>query len=177
MKIYKDDYNIYPLEQFPNLENLNINGGYKINLGELKKLKILCISSVNFDLENTSTFDNLPNLEQLEFFNSSKISEIKNLDKLSKLKVLNLSENYEIENIDGIENLKNLEYINLYKNNISDISVLNKLPKLKEVNIAGNNITQEDLEKQLKKPEIVNFLYLPHVPEVASNIWNKVLRD
>jgi len=174
MKIYKDDYNIYSLEQFPNLENLNIYGGYKINLGELKKLKILCISSVNFDLENTSTFDNLPSLEQLEFFNSSKISEIKNLDKLSKLKVLNLSENYEIENIDGIENLKNLEYINLYKNNISNISVLNKLPKLKEVNIAGNNITQEDIEKQLEKPEIANFLYLPHVPEVASNIWNKV---
>ena len=171
MNIYKEDYNIYSLEQFPNLENLNINGGYKINLGELKKLKILCISGMNFSLENISTFDNLPNLEQLELSNSSEISEIKNLDKLSNLKVLNLSENYEIENINGIENLKNLEYINLYKNNISDISVLNKLPKLKEVNVAGNNITQEDIEKQLEKPEIACFLSLPNVPEVASNIW------
>uniref|UniRef100_A0AAU6WL22 Leucine-rich repeat domain-containing protein n=1 Tax=Chryseobacterium endophyticum TaxID=1854762 RepID=A0AAU6WL22_9FLAO len=174
MKIYKEDYNIYSLEQFPNLENLNINGGYKINLGELKKLKILCIGGMNFGLENISTFDNLPNLEKLELFNSSEISEIKSLDKLSNLKVLNLSENYEIENIDGIENLKNLEYINLYKNNISNVSVLNKLPKLKEVNVAGNNINQEDVEKQLEKPEVACFLSLPQIPEIASNIWNKI---
>ncbi|MDQ1161446.1 Leucine-rich repeat (LRR) protein [Chryseobacterium sp. SORGH_AS 447] len=174
MKICKEDYNIYSLEQFPNLENLNISSGYKINLGELKKLKILCIGGMNFGLENISTFDNLPNLEQLELYNSSEISEIKNLDKLSNLKVLNLSGNYEIENISGIEKLKNLEYINLYKNNISNVSVLNKLPKLKNVNVAGNKITQKDIEKQLEKPEIACFLSLPQIPEIASNIWNRV---
>lgn len=175
IKALKDNYTIYSLEQFPNLENLNITGCNNINLGVLKKLKILSIGSRGFKLENAKFFDNLPNLEQLEF-NECKITEINNLDKLSNLKVLNLYENHTIENIDGIENLKNLEYLNLYDNKISDISVLNKLPKLKEVNVAGNNITQEDVDKQLQKPEIARFLHRGWRPasDVPFYIWDSV---
>ncbi|GAA5097280.1 hypothetical protein GCM10023210_32130 [Chryseobacterium ginsengisoli] len=171
----KDEYTIYTLEQFPNLENLKIRRCNNINLGELKKLKILSISSREFELEKSTAFENLPNLEQLEF-NECKITEIKNLDKLSNLRVLNLYENYTIENIDGIENLKNLEYINLYENKISDIRVLNKLPNLKEVNVAGNNITQEDVDQQLEKSEIARFLHRAWRPksDVPFYIWDSV---
>jgi len=170
----KDKHTIYSLEQFPNLENLNIRRCNTINLGELKKLKILSISSREFELEKSTAFDHLPSLEQLEF-NECKITEIKNLDKLSNLKVLNLAENYTIENINGIENLKNLEYINLYKNKISDVSVLNKLPNLKEVNVMSNEITDEDLNKQLEKPEILHFLNpWVRVTDMPFDIWESV---
>lgn len=173
----KEDFNIYSLEQFPNLENLMINGECKINLGTLNKLKVLCISSGKFESQNDTIFDGLPNLEQLEFFNTNFSSETKNIGKLSNLKVLNISENNGLENINWIESLKNLEYINLYQNKISNISVLNKLPKLKEVNVACNNITQEDVDQQLEKPELARFLFLPHAPEVAFNIWGKVCEE
>ncbi len=170
-----EGYKIDSLEQFPNLENLKITGYDYINLGELKKLKILSICSPRFELENTKAFNNLPNLEQLELM-GCKISEIKNLDHLLNLKVINLSENFTIKNINGLNKLTKLEYINLYKNQISDLNVLNKLPNLKEVNVAGNNINQEDANKQLDNPEIARFLCYPYMPanNVPFDIWKNI---
>lgn len=173
--VLKDNYTIHSLEQFPNLKNLRISQCNQINLGELKKLKVLSISSRDFELEKSTAFENLPELEQLEF-HECKITEIKNLKKLPNLKILNLLENYTIENIEEIEILKNLEFVNLNSNNISDIRVLNKLPKLKEVNVGENPITKEEVNKQLERPEIAAFLYLPWRPasDMPFDIWKRI---
>lgn len=151
---------IYSLENFPNVEKLEITWGDELAIGKLEKLKVFLPGVL--DLETTTCLDQLPNLEQLDL-SCSNYSTIKNLDKLPNLKILDLREN-EIESLDGLENLKNLEQLNLYGNNISDIRVLNQLPRLKEVNIAWNNITEEQVALQLEKPEIAIFRYVPHVP-------------
>ncbi|MFD2562885.1 leucine-rich repeat domain-containing protein [Aquimarina rubra] len=154
------EYEIYSLEQFPNLENLKIQATNNIHLGKLSKLKVLYILWV--DIETTTCFDNLPNLEKLDLA-CRNLSVIKNLDKLTNLKMLNLSEN-KIQNIEGLANLKSLERLNLYENEISDISVLNTLPNLKEVNLAGNKLVDKEFKKQLQNPEIAVFYGIGRVP-------------
>ncbi|MEW7280386.1 leucine-rich repeat domain-containing protein [Aquimarina sp. 2201CG1-2-11] len=162
-----EESKIDTLEQFPNLENLNITGTANIDIGKLNKLKILRIQGES-NLTNTTCFDNVPNLEKLDL-GYCNIAEVKNLEKLTNLKVLDLSENGTIENIDGLKNLKKLEQLNLYSNKISDISVLNTLPNLKEVNLAGNGLEKKEYLSQLKKPEIAIFYGLPFVP---FRIWD-----
>ncbi|QKX04067.1 hypothetical protein HN014_03810 [Aquimarina sp. TRL1] len=153
---------INTLKQFPNLENVNISGTSKINLGELSKLKVLKVQW-DLNLAETTCFDDVPNLEKLDL-SCCNITHVNSLEKLTKLKVLDLSENGTIENIDGLKNLKKLEQLNLYSNKISDISVLNTLPCLTEVNLAGNKLDKKEFLQQLNKPEIAIFYGLPYVP-------------
>lgn len=153
-------------DQFPNLEKLHLIAweDQKITISNLEKLKILMFSVSNFN--NIIALNNLPHLKKLDLSNCS-LSTVSKLEDLSNLKVLNLEEN-QIENIDGLENLKNLERLNLYRNKVSDISVLNKLPRLREANLAGNRIEEEDVEKQLDKPEIATWYFRPFVPFVIE---------
>jgi len=161
-----EESKINTLEQFPNLENANISGTSKINLGKLSKLKILKIQ-LDFNFADSMCFDNLPSLEKLDL-SMCNIAHVNNLEKLTNLKVLDLSENGTIENIDGLENLKKLEELNLYANKISDISALNTLPCLKEVNLESNELDKKEFLQQLNKPEIAIFYGLPFVP---FRIW------
>lgn len=154
-----DDYEVHTLEQFPNLEKLEITSNHIIHFGRLEKLKILVLPWVN--LASATCFDSLPNLEQLDLAYGCNPA-IRNLDQLTNLKILNLEEN-KLENIEGLEPLKKLEKLNLYDNKISDFSVLNKLPNLKEVNIALNEVDKLEVKKQLDKPEIVRSLGYPTV--------------
>lgn len=149
--------------KFPNLENLKIEGFTNLNLGTLNKLKVLVMGAKEFDLENTTCFNHLPNLEQLSLTNCN-ISILKNLGQLKNLKMLNLSENHKLYNIDELESLKALERLNLYDNKISDVRVLNRLPNLKQVNLAENKIEKEEILYQLNNPEIACFLGFPKVP-------------
>lgn len=162
---YIDDFNC--AEKFPNLENLKIEGFLSINIGQLDKLKILVMGARDFDLGNANCFDHLPNLEQLSL-TWCDIIAVKKIGQLKNLKILDLSENKELVNIDELETLKALEKLNLFDNKISDIRVLNKLPNLKQVDLAGNNIGEEDVVKQLDKPEIACFMGRPHVPFIVG---------
>lgn len=151
------------LGKFPNLENLKIEGFSTIDLGKLPKLKVLVMGAPEFDLENAGCFDHLPNLAELKLRNCD-ISALKKIGQLKNLKILDVSENFELANIDELEGLKSLERLNLYDNNISDISVLNKLPNLKQVNLALNKIEEEEVPEQLDNPEIACFMGYPSVP-------------
>ncbi|WP_308004701.1 leucine-rich repeat domain-containing protein [uncultured Chryseobacterium sp.] len=153
-------------DKFPNLEKLHLIAweDQKITISNLEKLKILMFSVSNFN--NVIALNNLPHLKKLDLSNCS-LSTVSKLEDLSNLKILNLEEN-QIENIDGLENLKNLERLNLYRNKVSDISVLNKLPRLREANLAGNRIEEEDVEKQLDKPDIATWYFRPFVPFVIE---------
>ncbi len=162
-----EESKIDTLEQFPNLENLKIQGGNKINLGKLSKLKVLKIQ-LDFNFADTICFDNLTTLEKLDL-SCCNITHVNNLEKLTHLKVLDLSENGGIENIDGLRNLKKIEELNLYDNKISDINVLNTLPNLKEVNLEGNGLEKKEYLSQLNKPEIAIFYGLPFLP---FRIWD-----
>lgn len=153
--------------KFPNLENLKIEGFTNLNLGTLKKLKILVMGAEEFDLKNTTCFNHLPNLEQLSLTNCN-ISILKNLGQLKNLKMLNLSENHELCNIDELESLKALERLNLYDNKISDVRMLNRLPNLKQVNLAENKIEKEEILYQLNNPDIACFLGFPKVPFIIG---------
>lgn len=156
-----EDHKVHSLEQFPNLEKLQLDGG-SLNVvpGKLEKLKVLIPSQI--ELENASWLSDLPNLERLRL-QYQEISVIQNLDKLTNLKMLDLSEN-KLESLSGIENLQQLEYLNLYENELTDIRLLNRLPNLKEVNLAGNALEDEVLHKQLDRPEIARFLSMPYIP-------------
>lgn len=155
------EYEINSLEHLNNLENLKIDNTAKIQLGSLPKLKVLYIKS-DLDIENTTSFDNLPNLEQLDL-SCMALTMVNKLDKLQNLKILDLSEN-DLKSIEGLQYLNSLEQLNLYANELTDIRVLNMLPNLKEVNLSGNAAENDELLSQLHKPEIALFLGLPHVP-------------
>lgn len=162
---YLDEFNC--AGKFPNLENLKIEGFPSINIGQLNKLKILVMGARDFDLENATCFDHVPNLEQLSL-TWCDIFVVKKIGQLKNLKFLDLSENLELVNIDELETLKALEKLNLYDNKISDIRVLNKLPNLKQVGLAGNNIGRQEVAEQLDKPEIAYFMGRPHVPFIVG---------
>ncbi len=162
-----DDYEIYGLEQFPNLEMLSLPGNVnKITLGKLEKLKVL---NMEFGTpEGIDFLTQLPNLEKLDL-GYRGLTEIPDLSQLTKLKMLSLAENGGIENIEGLKYLTSLEDLNLYDNKISDIRILNTLPNLKEVNLAGNTLDKKAVDKQLDRPEIAVFYGLPSVP---FRVWS-----
>lgn len=158
----EEDCEVTLLKNFPNVEKLQIRipEEQKIDICGLEKLRVL-VFDCN-DLNSIATFEDLPNLEELDLSNCG-LTTIFNLDKLTNLKMLNLEEN-EIESIEGLENLKNLERLNLYDNKISDISPVNKLPKLYQINIARNELNEKDVEKQLGKPEVATWYGRPYTP-------------
>lgn len=149
--------------KFPNLENLHIDGFSTVHLGAMPNLKILVMGARDFDFENSTCFDHLPNLEELRLTWCDMV-ELQKIGQLKNLKLLDLSENEELTYIDELAKLTALEKLNLFSNNISDIRVLNQLPNLKLVDLAANPISPAEAAAQLDRPEIACFMGLPHVP-------------
>ncbi len=172
-----DSYEIHSLEQFPNLERLAIyaEAGKVISLGCLEKLRGLKITAMK--AEHTVCFQDLPNLEFLNLHNSLiGASSIQNLEKLSHLKYLDVAYN-QLENIDEIATLKNLKLLNLAGNKMTDISVLNELSELCTVDFEDSDINKDDVEQQLEKTEIAEWIDFQWGNWLCQRVYNIINKD
>lgn len=160
LNIESYEYEIKGLAQFPNLEYLKIKGSPKITLSKLEHLKVLDLE--NSCIEGFATFEELPNLEELGLSSIQPAISLTDVCKFPNVKLLTLLESDIKDNdISYVASLKKLEYLDLYSTGVSDVGVLNMLPNLKEVNLATG--TEENLEAQLEKPEIIIYCRLPSV--------------
>lgn len=64
---------------------------------------------------------------------------------IESITTLNLGEK-QITNLSGIENFTNLQDLQVYTNNISDISVLNGNTSIQTINLNDNKLTDEDMK-------------------------------
>ncbi|WP_109832663.1 leucine-rich repeat domain-containing protein [Reichenbachiella versicolor] len=162
----EDDYRIQGLEQFPNLEELLIDGVFDRNqhkfvLGKLDSLRVLKLQAGYH--HEIDFLDQLPNLERLDLSNN-QLRTLKGLASLQNLKMLDVSLN-ELKDLDGLEHLQNLVYLDLIDNGVSEVKVLNNLPALKQVNLPS---ASKELVKQLDNPGLATYLGGPYR---AFTIW------
>lgn len=141
-------YDIKEIENFINLENLDIHGNIYNEAPDFNKLinlKSLSLSFNLFDNINTKplTFDKLTLLESLSISSyGDTVVDFTNINNLKNLKALSLNAYIvnNAKNIDQISKIPNLENLDIdsweYQTlNISVNSIAN--PKLKELKIAG----------------------------------------
>lgn len=152
------------LSRFPNLEFLSLQGVKKLQLKNLKKLKVLDLDSSR--IKNFSSFKTLPSLEKLDLSCVRGDINLKEISKFPNLKWLTFLESFGMKDISALEPLKKLERLDLYQTEITDVRVLNTLPNLKEVNLAVWNYKKANLAAQLDRPEIAIYCGLPTI-----NLW------
>lgn len=94
---------------------------------------------------------------QLNNMNLEDISFLNNPNFKEKLYILELFDN-QITDISSISNLQNIKILNLSNNNIFDISTLVSLPKLETVSLYNNNLTNLEIVTELMN-DGVNIYY------------------
>lgn len=164
---YKEINNINGLENFTNLETINLCGNNITDINLLWNMKTLTSIDVSWNqLYTLGNISSMPKLVELNVSNNkitsvnnisilsgledlyiqgNKLVNINEIESLEKLSVLNISEN-QIENIDFIDSLNQLNYIELRYNNIQDVSSIAFLNNIYYLNFSGNPII-EGLDK------------------------------
>ena len=145
-----DSFTLNIISNLPNLEILVLTGSLNKRidldlsyLSNLSKLKYLKIENVN--LTNLHAISDLEELSSIDINNSN----INSLNFLSGLELSEISiQQGELESFDLFEKFYNLHSINLWGNNISDISNFENIDDLKYINLGNNKInTISSLEK------------------------------
>ena len=141
------------LNTLTNLEELNLYDNMIVNLNGLSTLtKLISLNlgqnnefqtnlSGTYNIANIATLNNLINLKKLDFSQNNIPYVVNYINSLQQIEYLNLESN-QIATITGkgFENFTNLKEINLYNNNITDISSLYSIANLEKVIVQKNNI-------------------------------------
>jgi Leucine-rich repeat (LRR) protein len=132
-------------------------------LSRLTKLKYLDLkecgskSGRGEQLTDIDWIASLTNLKELRL-NGNAINYVTALEGLQKLTLLNLSDNQiDDASLESIAKLKNLEYLNLYINQIYDLEPLTALENVIYLNVHHTNLTGIDF---LKKMKSVTWIYV-----------------
>lgn len=172
--------NIYLIEYFTEVEELNIQNNNIKDISPLKNLKNLKKLDITYNpIDNIDVLSNLTNLEELRL-NQNSLKDLKPLDNLKNLKYLSISENNKETKIDisSMANFKNLkmlflgvnpknicvlnsltqlEHLVIQSREIIDISCLDKLINLKNLELYSNSIENIDVLKNYKKLKILKI--------------------
>ena len=135
LKTISNNKNVTQLD----LQDLDMDVADIASMSQLKKLCLISGTIDNIDLINQFT-----QLESLYLYlddeNTDNLNIISNLSQLKELVVTNLEDDQHINNIEILRKFTNLERLDLFNNNISDISPIAELKKLQYLNISYNNI-------------------------------------
>lgn len=125
-------------------------------LSALKKLKVLDVSNNKLEDTITSFLIYLYNSQKLESLalSSNKIPKITPIifKKINQLQSLNLYNN-ELEDISFLIHLTSLQKLDLSHNKFKDISPLVRLTNLRELNLGNNDIDDYSYLQELKQLE------------------------
>lgn len=173
------------LEEFTQLEVLNLDGQGVVDLKLLKALSI--------DGNQVSDLRALNNLRDLESLSAAQnqIRDVRPLQDLSKLTALNLTENgiqslsefskltalvevalskNEIQDISPLAGVPALESAWLDDNKIEDVSALGGAPKLSSIDLSGNPLRYQSLSGLTNITELaVSYAGVKH-PEVFKKM-------
>jgi Leucine-rich repeat (LRR) protein len=151
------------------LESINVDTFGGENSKKLEKLEVLELSNNHLTKIDDYQFTRASNLHHLEL-NNNKISSLtrKSFYGLEKLRDINLENNLLTEiYLDDFFHHLTLTYINFARNKISEIKIINKTLEFnaKQVNIFNNQLKDISKLKQLKS---VSFLNMGHNPQLIN---------
>lgn len=132
---------------------------YVSSLSELLSLDSASLSYANFSNEDVSDFKYFKNITDIDASIAYFKPDFKGITGLSKLKSLNLFSN-NISDLSSITYLDTIEELMVHNNKIKDLTPIKNFKNLKRLNISGNDITDisplEDLP--LESLEISEYL-------------------
>ena len=151
LKTISNNKNVTQLD----LQDLDMDVADIASMSQLKKLCLISGTIDNIDLINQFT-----QLESLYLYlddeNTDNLNIISNLSQLKELVVTNLEDDQHINNIEILRKFTNLERLDLFNNNISDISPIAELKKLQYLNISYNvnpvgiNVDTEEMQDYIE---------------------------
>jgi Leucine-rich repeat (LRR) protein len=130
--------NLYSIEQFHNLEYLDLSSNF---------------------LYNIAGIDKLTKLESL-YLNHNTISDISFLEKLNQLQTLDLAYNSNITDFTPLVNLNQLSVLNLSGTRINNINTINKITSLKNLTLKSCRINNWDGLSYLSQLEYLSVSFL-----------------
>lgn len=132
---------------------------YVSSLSEVLSLDSASLSYANFSNEDVSDFKYFKNITDIDASIAYFKPDFKGITGLSKLKSLNLFSN-NISELSSITYLDTIEELMVHNNKIKDLTPIKNFKTLKRLNISGNDITDisplEDLP--LESLEISEYL-------------------
>ena len=132
---------------------------YVSSLSEVLSLDSASLSYANFSNEDVSDFKYFKNITDIDASIAYFKPDFKGITGLSKLKSLNLFSN-NISELSSITYLDTIEELMVHNNKIKDLTPIKNFKNLKRLNISGNDITDisplEDLS--LESLEISEYL-------------------
>lgn len=132
---------------------------YVSSLSEVLSLDSASLSYANFSNEDVSDFKYFKNITDIDTSIAYFKPDFKGITGLSKLKSLNLFSN-NISELSSITYLDTIEELMVHNNKIKDLTPIKNFKNLKRLNISGNDITDisplEDLP--LESLEISEYL-------------------
>lgn len=145
--------NLSRIKELHKLYGLSIYGGRENELSAIngmKNLKYLKISHMKED--KGFTLEKFPNLKtfSIQGVDLKDLSIVKNLKSVEDFSV---SFN-DVESMDGIEYLTKLKSLGFFNSNVKDVQAVTKLKNLKEIYIADSKISDKDMEKLKKMPNV-----------------------
>lgn len=150
--------NIIPLSENNELVNVNLVGNKNIesnrnnysneDIEKLKKIEKILEKggTINLDPDKLKLFTKY---KKIEIYNRN-INNLEYFEGLTELTYLGLGRNNitlkDKKSQDILEKMKNLEYLDLYNNNLENITSINKLPKLKTLFLQNSNANLTEIE-------------------------------
>lgn len=132
---------------------------YVSNFSEVLSLDSASLSDAYFSNTDVSDFKYFKNITNIEASRAGFKPDFKGITGLSKLKTLNLFSD-ELIDLSSIAYLDTIEELKVHTNNIEDLTPIKNFKNLKKLNISGNDITDfsplEDLP--LESLEISEYL-------------------
>ena len=132
---------------------------YVSNFSEVLSLDSASLSDAYFSNTDVSDFKYFKNITNIEASRAGFKPDFKGITGLSKLKTLNLFSD-ELSDLSSIAYLDTIEELKVHTNNIEDLTPIKNFKNLKKLNISGNDIKDisplEDLP--LESLEISEYL-------------------
>jgi len=92
------------------------------------------------------------------FIGFTKIKTLKVFSKMTNLRKLDMRFAGNIKELSPLKNLKNLEYLNIWKTEVTDLSPISELPKLKIIDAKMTPLVDISALKNLKTLESIDLL-------------------
>ena len=123
------------------LENLTINSGVSgqlSNISSLSQLTTLHITNTSVSADELKIIGSLPKLQRLTL-SGCGLSTVAGLESAAGLNYLNLSKN-TVRNISPLSSMKDLQEADLQHNALTDLSALSSCTSLITLNVSNNSI-------------------------------------
>ena len=168
---FKGD-NLKGIKKLTKLKRLKLYNLPIVDISAISKLKMIeVVDLTDLKIENTGKWDSLNLLKELTLFDCN-IETLDFLSHISSLEVLSAKDNY-LKSF-NLKNTKNLYYLNLNRNNITNIDNIGGAINLTGLELTSNNLSDITSLKNLKNLTLLNINH-NHITDVCSLTSNKKL--